>query len=129
MLATKPTQALHPPCPSKTTSISTCTGLLAAHPCRNPGGHCHAGSLVTTPVWILIINMGIPHLPPSWDTSTTAIVPYMWWPAPGDIRQDLETATSNNTECHRAGSLNMSPNATIRTNTTNTPSLKAATYN
>ncbi|VTJ63615.1 Hypothetical predicted protein, partial [Marmota monax] len=61
MLATKPTQALQPPCPSKTTSISTCIGLLAAHPCRNPCGHCPAGSLVTTPVWILIINIGIPN--------------------------------------------------------------------
>ncbi|VTJ86783.1 Hypothetical predicted protein, partial [Marmota monax] len=39
MLATKPTQVLQPPCTSRTTSISTHTGLLAAH---------HAGILMVT---------------------------------------------------------------------------------
>ncbi|VTJ77854.1 Hypothetical predicted protein, partial [Marmota monax] len=76
-------------CSSKTTGISTCTRLLAAHPCSNLGHGFHSGHPTVVqeqelqlplPCGPPSINVELSLLPPSWVTATTAIVPYMWEP-------------------------------------------------
>ncbi|VTJ88651.1 Hypothetical predicted protein, partial [Marmota monax] len=46
-------------------------------PHRTPSSSPHAGTPATTSIWTPINNVGLPQLPPSWDSPAIEIVSYL----------------------------------------------------